>query len=92
MRRPIFVREIAEGERDRLKAGLRSFEPFTVRRSQIILSSARGERAPRIAEILGCDEQTVRNAIKAFNERGVAALEMGSRRPKSAQSVFSDVA
>jgi transposase len=90
MRRPVFVRELVEDECDRLKAGLRSSEPFTVRRSQIILASARGERAPRIAEILGCDEQTVRNAIKAFNERGVAALEMGSRRPKSTQSVFSD--
>jgi len=39
--------------------------------------------APRIAEFLGCDDQTVRNAIVAFNERGVAALEMGSRRPKT---------
>jgi transposase len=90
MRRPVFVRDLIEGERDRLKAGVRSSKPFTVRRSQIILSSARGERAPRIAEFLGCDDQTVRNAIVAFNERGVAALEMGSRRPKSAQSVFSD--
>jgi transposase len=32
---------------------------------------------------LGCDEQTVRNAIVAFNARGTAALAMGSRRPKS---------
>jgi transposase len=90
MRKPIYVREVTESEWDRLKTGERSAEPFTVRRSQIILSSARGERVPRIAEFLGCDEQTVRNAILAFNERGVAALKMGSRRPKSAQSVFSD--
>ena len=56
----------------------------------MILSSARGERVPRIAEFLGCDDQTVRNAIKAFNERGVAALEMGSRRPKTVQPIFTD--
>ena len=90
MRKPIFVRDLTEEERQRLKSGLRSTEPFTVRRSQIILSSARGEWVPRIAEFVGCDDQTVRNAIVAFNECGLAALEMGSRRPKSAQSVFSD--
>jgi transposase len=90
MRKPIFVRDLANEERQRLTTGLRSSKPFTVRRSQIILSSARGERAPRIAEFLGCDDQTVRNAIVAFNERGVATLEMGSRRPKTTQPIFSD--
>lgn len=89
MRKPIFVRDLTEEERQRLKSGLRSTEPFTVRRSQIILSSARGEWVPRIAEFLGCDDQTVRNAIVAFNERGVAALEMGSRRPKTAEPIFT---
>jgi transposase len=90
MRKPIFVRELSKAERQKLTDGLRASEPFTVRRSQIILSSARGERAPRIAEFLGCDEQTVRNAIVAFNERGVAVLEMGSRRPKTSRPIFSD--
>jgi transposase len=36
-----------------------------------------------------CDDQTVRNAIAAFNERGVAALKMGSRRPKTAEPIFT---
>jgi transposase len=89
MRKPIFVRELTDRELQKLTDGLRSSEPFTVRRSQIILSSARGEKAPRIAEFLGCDDQTVRNAIVAFNERGVAALEMGSRRPKTTRPIFS---
>jgi len=89
MRRPIFVRELTEDECQALKAGLRSPDPFTVRRSQIVLASARGERAPRIAEFLGCDDQTVRNAIGSFNERGVAALKMGSRRPKTAEAIFT---
>jgi len=90
MRKSIFVRELTEEERQSLARGLRSCKPFTVRRSQIILSSARGERAPRIAEFLGCDDQTVRNAIAAFNEQGVAALEMGSRRPKTIRPIFSN--
>ena len=89
MRKPIFVRDLTEEERQKLQAGLRSSEPFTVRRSQIILASARGEWVPRIAAFLGCDDQTVRNAIVAFNERGVAAIEMGSRRPKTGEPLFT---
>ena len=80
---------MTEEERQKLKAGLRSREPFTVRRSQILLSSARGEWVPRIAELLGCNDQTVRNAIAAFNEGGVACIKMGSRRPKTAEPVFT---
>jgi len=90
MRKPILVRTLTEEERQSITKGLRSSKPFTVRRSQIILASARGETAPRIAEFLGCDDQTVRNAITTFNERGVAALEMGSRRPKTMRPMFSD--
>lgn len=90
MRKPIFVRELSDDERHGLKAGLRSSNPFTIRRSQIILASARGQRVPRIAEFLGCDEQTVRNAICSFNERRLAALQMGSRRPKTAEAIFTD--
>jgi len=89
MRKPIFVRDLTEEEHQKLKSGLRASEPFTVRRSQIILASARGEWAPWIAEFLGCDDQTVRNAIVAFNERGVAAIEMGSRRPKTVEPLFT---
>jgi transposase len=88
MRKPIFVRELIETERQALKTGLRSTSPFSVRRSQIILASARGEWVPRIAEILNCNDQTVRNAIVAFNERGISSLRMGSRRPKTAQATF----
>jgi transposase len=60
---------------------LRSSDAFVHRRSQILLASARGEQAPAIARHLGCDAQTVRNAIVAFNARGPAALHKGSSRP-----------
>ena len=90
MRKPIFVRELTSDERRQLKAGLRSSDAFTVRRCQILLASARGERAPAIAEFLGCDDQTVRNAIRAFDERGVEALEQGSRRPHTPKVAFGD--
>ena len=90
MRKPIFVRSLTEEERQKLEAGLRSQDPFMRRRSQILLASSRGERAPRIAEFIGCDDQTVRNVIIAFDEHGLAVLEMGSRRPKTVQAIFSD--
>jgi transposase len=90
MRKPIFVRAFSDDERHSVEAGLRSPAGFTVRRSQILLASARGERVPRIAAFVGCDEQTVRNAIVAFQERGLAALAMGSRRPKSSGALFTD--
>jgi transposase len=43
---------------------------------------------PSIAEHLGCGEQTVRNAIHAFNVRGLEALSPGSSRPHTVHSAF----
>jgi transposase len=88
MRKPIFVRDLTPEEREQMRVGLRSSDAFTVRRCQILLASVRGETARVIAEFLGCDGQTVRNAIRAFNERGVDALKSGSRRPHTVHRVF----
>ncbi len=88
MKRPIFVRPPRDAERQALEAGLRSPAAFTRRRSQVVLASARGETVPRIARALGCDEQTVRNAIHAFNERGPAALTAASSRPRVTHAAF----
>jgi len=81
MRQPIFVRPLSADEREALSTALRSSDAFTLRRAQIVLASARGDHAPRIARVLGCDDQTVRDAIVAFNARGVAALRRGSCVP-----------
>ena len=88
MKPPIFVRPITDAERRALEAGLRSSDAFVLRRSQILLASARGERPPRIAEQLGCASQTARNAIRAFNEHGLDALIEGSTAPKHLSRVF----
>jgi transposase len=80
MRTPIFVRPLTDAEREALEAGLRSSEAFTLRRCQILLASARGERAPQIARQLGCNDQTVRNVLQAFTTRGLACLQPGSHR------------
>lgn len=88
MRTPIFVRPLADTERDTLTTGLRSSDAFTLRRCQILLASARGERAPQIATYLACDDQTVRNAIHAFHRSGLASLTEGSSRPHRIAAAF----
>ena len=89
MKRPIFVRPISDAERETLEAGLRSPDAFTLRRCQILIASDRGENAYQIARSLGCNPQTVRNAIHAFNEKGLPqALWQGSKRPHTVHRAF----
>src|SRR5512140_3998125 len=90
MRRPVFVRPITDEERQRLAAGLRSSDAFVLRRCHILLAPARGEWAPRIALSLGCDDQTVRNAITSFNESGLVSLVNGSSAPHKTRRVLDE--
>src|SRR5215218_10897612 len=90
MRRPIFVRPFSDTEHKSLEAALRSPDAFVLRRCQILLASDRGENAYRIARSLGCNPQTVRNAIhKKFNDKGLQeTLEQGSKRPHTVYAAF----
>src|SRR5262245_49871135 len=82
MKPPLYVRPLTDAERGHLEAGLRSGDVFVLRRCQAVLASARGEPVPRIALLLGCDQQTVRNAVHAFERAGPAAcLVRRSTRP-----------
>jgi len=92
MKPPIYVRKLTKREKQALQAGVRSKDPFVIRRSQIVLASARGEKAIDIARTLGCDDETVRNVIKGFNQSGIAVLKEGSRRPHTTQAAFSSEA
>jgi transposase len=92
MQTPLLVRSLTDAERDALEAGLRSSRAFTLRRAQILLASARGEHVPAIARALGCDEQTVRNALHAFNATGLAVLTPGSSRPRTVRAAFDAAA
>jgi transposase len=86
MRARLFGRPPSEEEQQTLAAGLRSADALTLRRCQIVLASARGERVSAIARSLGCGEQTGRNALHAFTRDGVAALAAGSARPHTLQA------
>src|SRR3954466_4134492 len=90
MKPPIFVRTLSKDERERLEASLRSKDAFTLRRSQMLLASSRGDEVPQIARSLGCGQQTVRDAIHDFNERGLDALVAGSSRPQRTQATFDE--
>src|SRR5258708_13932750 len=52
MRPPIFVRALTDEECTTLRTGLRSWDGVLVRRCQMVLASARGERAPQIAVLV----------------------------------------
>jgi transposase len=91
MKRPIYVRPFSDAERESLEAGLRSPDAFTLRRCRILLKSADGQNAYQIAPNLGCNPQTVRNAIHIFNEEGLRkALRRGSNRPNTIHRSFDE--
>jgi transposase len=46
-----------------------------VRRAMIIMASSSGTPVPAIARLVAADEDTVRDVIHAFNQRGLAALD-----------------
>ncbi len=93
MKRPIFVRPLSDAERKTLEAGLRSPDAFTLRRCQILLKSADAHNAYQIADNLGCNPQTVRNAIHKFNQEGLSeTLRRGSNRPHAVRRAFEEKA
>jgi transposase len=84
----LYVRPLTADERATLEAGLRSTSAFTVRRCQILLASAAGQSTPTLARQLHCTDQTVRNAIHTFQQRGLAALQPQSSRPHILSIIF----
>src|SRR5690348_1617011 len=88
MKAPMYVRALSPAEQAGLEVGLRSPNAFTLRRSQIVLASSRGQRPSEIAHNLGCVRQTVRNTLHAFEADGLACLKKQSSRPKTLHAEF----
>jgi transposase len=88
MNPPLLVRPLTEAERTALRQGLRSPDAFTLRRCQVLLASAQGQRPPRIAAALGCGVQTVRDALHAFAARGLDCLAPGSKAPHTVHAAW----
>src|SRR5919204_3901981 len=86
--RPLSVRPLTDAERQVLQDSLRSVDAFVLRRAQIVLASAAGERSGQIAPRVGFTTQGVRDAIHAFNARGLDVLRPGSHHPGVVSSAF----
>jgi transposase len=83
---------LSDQEQERLEAGLHARDLYEVRRCQILLASARGEWVPRIAELLGCNDQTVRNVLRECERDGLdACLTPGSSRPHTIHAKVDEV-
>src|SRR5689334_4251707 len=89
MKPPLFVRPLTGEERQHLQASLRSPDAFALRRGQLLLASAAGRQPSWIAAALGCATQTVRDAIRAFHEEGVACVQAKSKAPKTVHGIWS---
>jgi len=88
MKFPLFVQSLSPEERRVLEAGLRSADGFVVRRCQALLKSAEGYTPRQIQRLLGITDQSVRNAIRAFEAEGTDCLKRKSSRPKSASKLI----
>src|SRR5918911_2104004 len=86
--RPLHVRPLTDAERQVLQDRLRAPDAFVLRRAQIVLASAAGERSGQIALRVGFTTQGVRDVIHAFNARGVDVLRPGSHHPGTVVSAF----
>jgi transposase len=90
MKPPLFVRVLSDTERRELQSGLRSREAFTLRRAQILLASAAGQRPAAIAARVGCAVGTVHNAIHAFADEGVGCLIEKKHGPRDARPILDE--
>ena len=77
MAEPVRARRLSDEEGRRLLQIVRRGKHGSVRmrRAMIIMASASGTLVPAIARLVAADEDTVRDVIHAFNQKGLAALD-----------------
>lgn len=77
MAEPVRVRRLTDQEGQKLQQIVRRGSTSSVRyrRAMMLLASAGGNRVPVIAQLVQADEDTVRDVIHAFNEKGLACLD-----------------
>jgi transposase len=88
MKPGMFVRPLAAAERQALRRGLKSADAFTLRRSQVLLSSADGKGAAEIGRLVGVTAQAVRDIIRAFQADGLGCLARKSNAPKAPNAAW----
>ena len=77
MAEPVRARRLSDDEGRRLQQIVRRGKhgSIRVRRAMIIMASASGTPVSAIARLVAADEDTVRDVVHVFNEKGLAALD-----------------
>src|ERR1700750_445051 len=77
MAEPVRARRLTDEEGRRLLKIVRRGKHGSIgmRRAMIIMASAAGTLVPAIARLVAADEDTVRDVIHLFNQKGLAALD-----------------
>jgi transposase len=77
MAEPVRARRLTDQEGQRLQQIVRRGKhgSIRVRRAMIIMASASGTPVAAIARLVAADEDTVRDVVHAFNQKGLAALD-----------------
>ena len=77
MAEPVRARRLTDQEGQRLLQIVRRGKhgSVRVRRAMIIMASASGTLVPAIARLVAADEDTIRDVIHLFNQKGLAALD-----------------
>jgi transposase len=77
MAEAVRARRLTDQEGQRLQQIVRRGKhgSIRVRRAMIIMASASGTPVPAIARLVAADEDTVRDVIHLFNQKGLAALD-----------------
>jgi transposase len=77
MAEPVRARRLSDREGQRLQQIVRRGKHGSVRvhRAMIIMASSSGTPAPAIARLVAVDEDTIRDVIHLFNEKGLTALD-----------------
>ena len=81
MRTPIFIRPLTEDEQQPSKLGLRSSDAFVMRRCQMVLASARGERAPQDCARAGLRRPDRAQCHPCLQRTWAGGAAAGSPRP-----------
>jgi transposase len=93
MAEPVRARRLSDQEGQRLQQIVRRGKhgSIRVRRAMMILASSSGTPAPAIARLVAADEDTVRDVIHLFNDKGLAALDPNWAGGRPCQITGDDV-
>ena len=87
-KKPIFVREINEAEKQALEKACRATDACEMKRAQILLASSRGLTTSGIKKQFGYSAEYARQMIHRFNGQGIECLKRKSSAPLTAETIM----